>query len=93
MAADGGGSSADGRVQALTVLKDLLAERLAADSEGKQTAGLSREYRAVLSELETLSKSERKGSRVDELARKRKARDADAEGAVPAKRRGPKLGS
>lgn len=71
------------RVDDLTMLRSKLIEEIAG-ADGKDVASLSRELRMVLTELDDLN-SGAEVSVVDDLARKRQARRADAQGGeVPA---------
>jgi hypothetical protein len=71
------------RVEDLAMLRERLIGEIAG-AEGKDLAPLARELRMVLAELDDLDRGEGV-SVVDDLARKRQARRADAQGGeVPA---------
>lgn len=59
------------RLAALESLRDLLQSRIVANEDGAQTAALARQYRETLREIEELAKGVKKGSLVDELAKRR----------------------
>lgn len=69
-----------GRLEGLRALRDVLAATI--ESAGpEQTAALARQLRDVLGDIDALERAKgRKGSLVDELADRRKARGSDAEG-------------
>ena len=77
---------AQGRLQGLLALRDVLAAQVLA-SKPKETAALARQLRDVLRDIDELQRSQRKGSRVDELASKRASRVAGSSDQAPAKRR------
>lgn len=66
------------RVEDLAMLRERLISEIAG-AEGKDLAPLARELRMVLAELDDLDRGEGV-SVVDQLARKRQARRADAQG-------------
>ena len=75
MAASKRAGEQPGRVGRLVAVRDALADAIAGCESKRDLAALSREYRAVLAELESLAPQvERKASGVDEIGRRRAAR-------------------
>jgi len=73
-------AGAPDRVARLVAVRDALATAIAECESKRDLAALSREYRAVLAELESLAPQKEKQSRgVDEIGRRRAARRAAAE--------------
>lgn len=81
------------RLASLEALRDLLADRLAGDEEAKQTAPLAKQYRETLREIDELKRGTKKGSLVDELAKRRKARSPATKSRAPARKRSTNKGS
>ncbi len=70
----------DTRAARLIAVRDQLAAAIAECDSKRDLAALSREYRAVLAELDALQPVQEKRSRgVDEIGRRRAARRAGAE--------------
>ena len=68
------------RVARLVAVRDAIEKAIAECESKRDLAALSREYRAVLAELESLAPVKEKRSRgVDEIGRRRAARRAAAE--------------
>lgn len=83
-----------GRLAGLVALRDALASEIEAGPPGEraisQTAPLARQLRDVLRDIEELEKAAPKGTIVDDLKSRRKARVASPAGVVPAERGGAK---
>ena len=78
------GRPSESRIEKLERLR--LTQELAIETEGlpvRDFAGLSREYRATLAEIDELTPAEIEGDVVDEIARRRAARRSS-----PSKRSG-----
>lgn len=68
-------------------LRDTLSKTIASgEVTGSEIASLAGKYMTCLGQIEELEKVSRKGSVVDEIADRRKARRANAKGVVSAKR-------
>lgn len=67
------------RLTRLQATRDRLADALAQCDSDRDLAGLSREYRMVLAEIDALQPGREEVSTVDEIARRRAARSAGAE--------------
>lgn len=76
------------RLDRLTTLRTAIEATLAGDVPVRDFAALSREYRAVLAEIDELAPPQQKGDAVDEIAQRRNARRSAAPGAARAKRSG-----
>lgn len=76
------------RLDRLKVLRASIEATLADGVPARDFAALSREYRAVLAEIDELAPPVRKGDVVDEIAQRRNARRQAAPGASRAKRSG-----
>jgi len=76
------------RLDRLEALRTSLEAVLAGYVPMRDFAALSREYRAVLAEIDELTPSEREGDVVDEIAQRRNARRQAAQGKARAKRPG-----
>lgn len=74
------------RLDRLKTLRASLEEALTGDVPVRDFASLSREYRAVLAEIDELAPPEQKGDAVDEIAQRRNARRSAASGKPRAKR-------
>lgn len=68
-------SSSD-RISRLEVVRDALSSALNGCESMRDLPSLSREYRAVLEELQQLSPAGKVGDPIDEIARRRSARGA-----------------
>ena len=66
------------RLDRLNVLRDTLESSIANCESLRDLAALSREYRAVMAEIEQLRPAEKKGDAVDEIAQRRAARRSGA---------------
>ena len=76
------------RLSTLTALRDRLAEQLDADElDERSIAGISKELRAVIAELEQIAPVEEDDSPVASIARRRAARVARAAAVADAGRR------
>jgi hypothetical protein len=77
-------------VDRLAELEKLLVTLWSAVGTGESTAGLAREIRSVLAEIEAVSKATpTQGSGLDELERKRAARQSNSQRrATPTRKRG-----
>lgn len=73
------------RLTALEELRDLL-KGLLDDEDNRPSAAMVRQYRDTLREIDELTRGTKKGSLVDELA-KRRARKPAAKDRTPARRR------
>lgn len=62
------------RLTALEVLRDTLAASIENCESLRDLASLSREYRAVMAEIDDLAPPEKKGDAIDEIAQRRAAR-------------------
>ena len=67
------------RVESLTVLRGVLADRLHRAESGSEVAALARQLREVMAEIDAL-KLRTEESRLDDLAAARAARIAEAQG-------------
>ena len=77
------------RLVALLALRDTLSASIAECDSMRDLASLSREYRAVMAEIDALAPPEKKGDAVDEIAERRAARRAGAaKGSARAQRPG-----
>lgn len=76
-----------GRLEALTVLRDALAEAIAAGPSTRDFPALSREYRAVMAEIAELAPVELRGDAVDEISQRRAARRAVSSAGSPRSKR------
>ena len=66
------------RLTALEVLRDTLAASIENCESLRDLASLSREYRAVMAEIDDLAPPEKKGDAIDEIAERRAARRSTA---------------
>lgn len=66
------------RLDRLNTLRDTLSASIAECESMRDLASLSREYRAVMAEIEQLRPAEKKGDAVDEIAQRRAARRSSA---------------
>lgn len=64
------------RLDRLTVLRDTQESTLLDDIPAREFAALSREYRATLAEIASLTPAIPKGDAIDQLAQRRTARGA-----------------
>lgn len=76
------------RLDRLRALRESIELALSGDVPVRDFAALSREYRAVLAEIDELAPPEQKGDAVDEIAQRRNARRNAAPGKSRAKRSG-----
>ena len=76
------------RLDRLGTVRDQLAAAMAGDVPVRDRAAVSREYRAVLAEIDELAPPTQKGDAVDEIAQRRNARRSAAPGKARAKRPG-----
>ena len=84
----------ESRVAGLEALRDLLAAALAEpDADPKNLATTAKQLRETLAELEVIAKAKPKGSFVDDLQARRRARGADTPGDVGATGAGVVVGS
>ena len=74
------------RLAALESLRDLLAAEIDAGPAPRDLAALSRQLTDVLAQIEQLAPPEKKGTPLDELAKRRAGRGAAAPGASRAAR-------
>lgn len=72
-------ADAPDRVARLVAVRDALEQAIAECEAKRDLAALSREYRAVLAELEDLAPKEKHQRGVDEIGRRRAARRAAAQ--------------
>jgi hypothetical protein len=84
---------ADDRLKRLEDLRDLLKKRITGDDVGSRTAALAKQYRDTLKEIDELQRGTKKGSLVDELAKRRQTRSATPKGRATPARRSRKSGS
>lgn len=81
------------RLDRLNTLRDTLSASIAECESMRDLASLSREYRAVMAEIDQLRPAEKKGDAVDEIAQRRAARRSGAtKGEARAKSSGERLG-
>ena len=66
------------RIDRLNELRDTLESSIANCESLRDLAALSREYRAVMAEIDQLRPAEKKGDAVDEIAQRRAARRSSA---------------
>ena len=66
------------RIDRLNELRDTLESSIANCESLRDLAALSREYRAVMAEIDQLRPAEKKGDAVDEIAQRRAARRSGA---------------
>ena len=66
------------RLDRLNTLRDTIEVSIANCESLRDLASLSREYRAVMAEIEQLRPAEKKGDAVDEIAQRRAARRSSA---------------
>lgn len=76
--------SALGRLEGLRALRDALAGEIDNPRESSNTASLAGRLREVLRDIADLERAQPKGSVVDDLAARRKARHSDAAGVAEA---------
>lgn len=62
------------RLERLMLVRDQLSAVLAGEVPARDRAAVSREYRAVLAEIDELAPPTQKGDAVDEITRRREAR-------------------
>lgn len=75
------------RLNRLLSSRDILAQAVAECESARDLAALSREYRAVLAEIEQLAPAESKGDDIDEIAQRRAARRSSPAANPPRARR------
>lgn len=74
------------RVASLRALRDVLASNIGAAESPRDVAPLSRQLSLVMAELDALAPQERKGTHLDQLADRRRARGATTAGVESTKR-------